>query len=355
MEPEGELNRVTRGFEVSLNERLIARAGFDGAPPGRVNAALIGLHPVLEYRLGEAADLLKSLIPESTTLSEGQAGTDEGARVVQIEDGPDVGMDGAGAKRFDMLADGKALGFGAVGGEPIGHAFLIVGVGIGKADGRLWDAAAPGLRGESRAEGMLVGAKALVEGVAADGLEPLAGFGAFGGQEVGGEERAEAASGAIDAEAPAGMVPLPSAQAFQRVGFPGLAMFGQLFFATAKENGEEGDGRRVVIEIGETHGVRVENVAAKGVSRQEGLVAGAGQVFEHRLAEGAAFVVKRAGLSADGQFGEEDAGAEVGLFKRFGGADIGPAPRHRLDVFSLAVGTGDGGPLPVAGEVHSPC
>jgi hypothetical protein len=45
---------------MNLAQRLVTQPGFHGVPPGGVNAALIGLHPVFQYGLGAITYPLKS-------------------------------------------------------------------------------------------------------------------------------------------------------------------------------------------------------------------------------------------------------------------------------------------------------
>ncbi|HUB67119.1 MAG TPA: hypothetical protein VL981_06515 [Candidatus Methylacidiphilales bacterium] len=47
---------------MNLDQRLVTQPGFHGVPPGGVNTALIGLHPVLQYGFGAATYPLKSLM-----------------------------------------------------------------------------------------------------------------------------------------------------------------------------------------------------------------------------------------------------------------------------------------------------
>jgi len=47
---------------MNLDQRLVTQPGFHGVPPGGMNAALIGLHPCLQYGLCVATYPLKSLM-----------------------------------------------------------------------------------------------------------------------------------------------------------------------------------------------------------------------------------------------------------------------------------------------------
>jgi len=58
---------------MNLDQLLITQPGFHGVPPGGVNAALIGLHPCLQYGLAVATNPLKSpmalpLVPATAPL-----------------------------------------------------------------------------------------------------------------------------------------------------------------------------------------------------------------------------------------------------------------------------------------------
>jgi hypothetical protein len=47
---------------MNFGQRLTIQPSFRGGPTGGVNAALIGLHPCLQYGLGVASNPLKSLM-----------------------------------------------------------------------------------------------------------------------------------------------------------------------------------------------------------------------------------------------------------------------------------------------------